>query len=158
MDLIKQIREKLADRWIPDFYREHIRTARTRSFKMDIPERENRPTIHETLLGMEIKVGSVRIYCPDEGTARYVSVFAGLGCREIAIPYDITTLPDFADRLEAAWQQTVGALNELTASSSPQVRGKARAGLIRAMRNEIAQIGAGEAMPLFDRSTRQRKT
>ena len=55
MDGINKIRSEIAGDWIPDIYSESIRPLRTRSFEMDIPERENRPEIFETLLGMELK-------------------------------------------------------------------------------------------------------
>jgi hypothetical protein len=158
MESVNNIRSKLGSNWLPEIYRCEIRPLRTRSFKMDIPSRENAPVIADTLLGKEIKVGIKRIYCPDEPMARYLSIFAQLGCRDVAVPYDITKISVYTNMLEHAWQATISEIEAETAGMSPQGRGRVRAAVIRAMRDEIAKIGAGEAMPLFDRSTRQRKS
>lgn len=156
MDGITKIRAEIARDWIPDIYSESIRPLRTRSFEMDIPERENRPEMFETLLGMELKVGRRRFACPDANTARYLYVFACLGCRNIAVPYDITVLGGLADRFEDAWKTSVDVLERHTLGLSPQQKGRVRAALVRSMRDEIKAAGAGDVMPLFNRSTKQR--
>jgi hypothetical protein len=157
MEAIAKIRVEIGSDWIPDIYSESIRPLRTRSFEMDIPERENRPEIFETLLGMELKVGRRRFACPDANTARYLYVYASLGCRKIAVPYDITALGGLAERLEQAWNKTVEVLEKHTQGLSPQQKGRVRAALIRSMRDEINAAGAGDLMPLFNRSTKQRQ-
>src|SRR5262245_26391338 len=106
MDVILQIKDALGTEWIPAIYR-NIRDGRTRSYKMDIPRRENRAEILHTLLGIELKVGKMRLSCPDLSTARYLRVFARIGCGDVAIPYNITEIPALADRLESAWQRTL---------------------------------------------------
>lgn len=158
MDLLTQIREKLDSDWIPYIYEENIRPLRTRSFEMDIPERENSPVVLHTLLGVELKIGRSRLSCPDLGTARYLAVFAAFGCQKVAVPYDITAIPQLADQLENAWTVTFKTLEDLTRSESPQIAGRTRARIVKAIRDEIAAIGAGERMPLFNTSTRQRET
>src|SRR5690349_2999275 len=92
---------------IADIYSQKIRTIRTRSCALEIPERENEVAILHTLLGIELKVGSHRFACPDLPTARYMRVFARLGCREFAIPYDITKISTLADELETSWHRTL---------------------------------------------------
>lgn len=155
MDVVLQIKDALRTEWIPNIYRE-IRAGRTRSYKMDIPRRENRAEILHTLLGIELKVGKMRLSCPDLSTARYLRVFARIGCREVAIPYNITEIPAMADRLESAWQRTLLLFEDSAQGRSPQVKGKMRAALIKSLRGEIEEAGAGEMMPAFDRETRQR--
>src|SRR5678815_3050191 len=86
-------------------YAEKIRTLRTRSYSLEIPERENDVGILHTLLGIELKVGRRRFASPDLATARYMRVFARLGCREFAVPYDITKISTLADELETSWQR-----------------------------------------------------
>lgn len=157
MDVIQQIRSGMGKDWISAIYEEQIRPGRTRSFKMDIPESENAPAILHTLLGTELKVGRLRVHCPDLGTARYLLIFATLGCREVAVPYDITTIPAMADSLTTALDRTFEAFNALTGKESPQARGRMRSKLVRTLREEIKAIGAGEMMPLFNRSTKQRQ-
>ena len=158
MDIIQQIRSNLSKDWISVIYEEQIRPMRTRSFKMEISERENAPAILHTLLGTELKVGRLRIHCPDLGTARYLLIFATLGCREIAVPYDITKVPAIADTLTTALDRIFEVFNTLTKKDSPQARGRMRSKLIRTLREEIKSIGAGEMMPLFNRSTKQRQS
>lgn len=148
--------ENLDDAWIPAIYREKIRSQRTRAYEMDVPEKENAAEILFTLLGIELKIGKKRFACPDLATARYLSVFARLGCRSVAIPYDITKISVLADELEVAWQKMMLVHAESSAKLSPQARGRMRATLVRQIREQIAEIGAGEKMPVFKNSTKQR--
>ncbi|HMQ02290.1 MAG TPA: hypothetical protein PKD26_00035 [Pyrinomonadaceae bacterium] len=157
MTLPDQI-ETLHDIWIPAIYRDKVRTQRTRSYEMEIAERENRAEVLFTLLGIELKVGKRRFSCPDLATARYLLVFARLGCVKIAIPYDITKISVLADELEVAWQTLLLKIEKEGRPASPQLRGRRRAALIRRIREEIADLGAGEIMPEFKTSTRQRNS
>ena len=156
MDIAADIRRHLGDDWIGAIYRE-IREGRTRSLGLDYPERENQAEIQYTLLGIELKVGKRRFAAPDLATARYMRVFARIGCREFAVPYDITQISAIADRLETSWQNTLLLLDERTKHVTPRSRSLSRSKLIKSLRNELIKIGAGEMMPLFDRETRQRK-
>jgi hypothetical protein len=158
MKTLTSIIEQLRDAWIPAIYREKVRTQRTRSYEMEIPERENAPEILHTLLGIELKVGKRRLACPDLATARYLTVFARLGCRSVAIPYDITKISILADELEVAWHKLVLRNEELNSGKLPQAVGRSRSALIKQVRSELAEIGAGEKMPEFKRSTKQRST
>ena len=117
---------------------------------LDIPERENHADIMHTLLGIELKVGRHRFACPDLATARYMQVFARIGCREFAIPYDITKISTLADRLETAWQRSLLILESREAS--PRLKTL----LLREIRSQLASIGPGEKMPQFNQSTKQR--
>ena len=156
MDIASDIRRHLADEWIGAVYRE-IRDGRTRSVRLEHPERENQAEIQYTLLGIELKVGKRRFAAPDLATARYMRVFARIGCREFAVPYDITQISAIADRLETSWQTTLLLLDDRTKHLSQRSRSLTRSKLIKTLREEIAKIGAGELMPLFNRETRQRK-
>lgn len=157
MTLRSNIREKLGPEWLPDIYREKVRSQRTRSFTFDIPQKENRVEIQYTLLGIELKVGKKRFTCPDLATARYMQVFARIGCRQFAIPYDITQTTPLADQLETAWQKLLLIISngiELPSSSSAS---RSRSSMITDVRNELNQIGPGDVMPEFTPSTKQRK-
>jgi hypothetical protein len=123
MKIIEQIFEKLDGTTISAIYREKVRSQRTRAFEMAIPARENVAEILFTLLGIELKVGKLRIACPDLATARYLSVFARLGCREIAIPYDITRISVLADELEVALQKTLLVHDQVAGTTSPAAFG-----------------------------------
>ena len=149
-DVVYEVKAELEDDWLPTIYGQKVRSQRTRAYTLDVPPRENRAEIQYTLLGIELKIGRKRFSCPDLATARYLRVFARVGCREFAIPYDITQISPVADELETSWQRSLLLLDQMDQNS-------ARTKLVKTMRDEIAAIGPGEAMPLFDRETRQRK-
>lgn len=157
MDIAAEISARFADEWLPKIYKEKIRSLRTRAYKLDIPERENQAEIQYTLLGIELKVGKRRFACPDLATARYLRIFARLGCREFAIPYDITQISPAADELETSWQRTLLHLDEATKDRPTRSVSQARSKLIRDIRHKLIEIGAGDAMPLFNTATRQRE-
>jgi len=156
MDLAAEIRSEMGDDWLPTIYHEKIRSGRTRSVSIDVPERENTAIIEYTLLGIELKVGKRRLTCPDLSTARYMRVYARLGCRDFAIPYDITQISGFADELETSWRRIDLLIDKLTPDASARSRSLARTKVIRAIRDQLREIGPGELMPIFDRETRQR--
>lgn len=150
MDVIAEIRAEMADEWLPVIYSVKVRSQRTRSYRLDISKREHSPVIQYTLLGVELKVGRKRFACPDLATARYIRVFARLGCREFALPYDISRISGLADELETSWQR----LLLIQEKHAPGERTK----LLKTIRDEITAIGPGEPMPLFDRETRRSPT
>ncbi len=157
MDVAADIIEKLSvEEWLPEIYRSKVRSQRTRSFRLEIPKRENRALIQHTLLGIELKVGNQRFSCPDLSTARYLQIFARLGSTEIAVPYDITKISTVADELESAWQKILLLIDEAAKEKTSPVRGRMRSALIKQMREEIEEIGAGSLMPEFKQSTKQR--
>jgi hypothetical protein len=146
MDTVAQIRASLGDEWLPSVYEHKVRSQRTRAYHLDIPKRDNSPQIQYTLLGIELKVGRRRFACPDLATARYLRVFARIGCTDFAVPYDISQISGIADELETAWQRALLVAEETNLRSA----------VVKVMRDEIARIGPGEPMPLFDRETKQR--
>ncbi len=158
MDIAAEIRSSLADEWLPVIYERKIRSQRTRSIRLEISSRENNPEIQYTLLGIELKVGRRRFACPDLATARYMRVFARIGCSDFAIPYDITRISAAADELETSWQRTLLVLAELTKGRPSRSVSQFRSKLIRVIRESLAAIGAGDAMPKFDQQTKQRGT
>lgn len=157
MRIEAKIRERLADDWLPSVYAEKVRSQRTRSVHIDVRERENRVEIQYTLLGIELKAGKQRFACPDLAAARYMRVFARIGCRDFAIPYDITQVSAAADDLETAWQRTLILIEEMTRGKRSKSVSEIRSKLVKSIREETREIGPGDAMPRFDRETRQRK-
>jgi hypothetical protein len=157
MDIASEIRARLADEWIAAIYKQKVRSQRTRAIKLEVPERENLADIQYTLLGIELKVGKRRFACPDLAAARYMRVFARIGCREFALPYDITQISAAADELETSWQRCLLLLKESTSGRPTRGEAQARSKLVKLMRSDLNEIGAGDIMPLFDRETRQRK-
>lgn len=157
MAVAEEIAASMGGDWLPTMYEEKVRTLRTRSYEFEVPRRENSAEIQYTLLGIELKVGKHRMACPDLSTARYLRVFARLGCSSVAVPYDVSAIPGLADQLEHSWQKTILHIREKTKGSSQAARARIRSLTVSAIRDEIAKIGAGEKMPLFKTSTKQRK-
>ena len=156
MDIIGDIREKLGAEWLPEIYRAKVRTQRTRALQLDVPKKENLAIIQHTLLGIELKVGNQRLTCPDLSTARYLQVFARLGCQNVAVPYDITKISTLADELESSWQKILLLLESSATDKTAAVKGRMQANSIKEIRLEIEEIGAGSLMPEFRQSTKQR--
>jgi hypothetical protein len=156
MEIAAEIRENLGEEWIPNIYQNKVRTQRTRAHRLEIIERENRAIVQHTLLGVELKVGNTRFSCPDLSTARYLQIFARLGCSNIAVPYDITKISTLADELESSWHKTLLLFEKMIVDKTSPVRGRMRSSLIKEIRQEIDKIGAGSLMPEFKQSTKQR--
>jgi hypothetical protein len=157
MTVAEEIASSMGLEWLPTIYSEEVRSLRTRSYALEIPRKENRASIQHTLLGIELKVGRMRMTCPDLSTARYLRVFARLGCSEVAIPYDISQIPQLADELESSWQKTLLLVTEKAKGRSQAAGSRMRSLVVTSIRDEIATIGAGEKMPLFNTKTRQRE-
>lgn len=137
--------------WLPELYRTLVRKQRTRAVSLIIPAKENSPEIIYTLLGIELRVGRSRFACPDLATARYMRIFARIGCGKFAIPYDITRVSTVADKIETAWHHTLLRLEILTAELPLSTAKRARTALVKRIRDEITDIGPGEMMPEFKR-------
>ena len=103
LSVAQKIQEQLGETWLPRIYRERVRKLRTRSYHFENPSASARVVIQHTLLGVELKVGRRRLLCPDLATARYLSVFARIGSKDVAVPYDITKISHLADELESSW-------------------------------------------------------
>lgn len=156
MDLAAEIRASMGGDWIPQIYEEKVRSGRTRSLSIEVPQRENAAFIEYTLLGIELKIGKRRFSCPDLATARYMRVFARIGCSEFAVPYDITRISIIADEMETSWQRTLLLVDGLSRDKTRRSQSLARSKTVRAILEQLKEIGPGERMPSFDRQTRQR--
>ena len=151
----EQIRELLGDVWLSRIYRERILKLRTRSYHFDIAGVPKRIVIQHTLLGVELKVGRKRLLCPDLATARYLSVFARLGCQDVAVPYDITKISQLADELESSWYRMLLLVDQEARAKSASFRSRVRGSLVAQLRAEINEAGAGPRVPEFKQSTRR---
>jgi hypothetical protein len=155
-EAITKVRDEIGQEWLSTLYQTKVRTLRTRAYKMPLKERDHSTEIQHTLLGVELKVGNIRLSCPDLATARFIQVFARIGCTEIAIPYDISKISVLADELESAWQKLLLLIEKATENKTAQIRSRVRATLARDLRTEIMEIGAGALMPEFKTSTKQK--
>ncbi len=93
--------------------------------------------------------------CPDLATARYLAVFARLGCPQVAIPYDITKISQVADELESSWHRMLLLSDQQAAGRTAAFRARLRRQLIGKVRDDITEAGAGKRMPEFRKSTKQ---
>ena len=150
------IQEQLGESWLPRIYRERILKLRTRSYHFESDKPAARVDIQHTLLGVELKVGRRRLLCPDLATARYLSVFARLGCQDVAVPYDITKISHLADELESSWYRMLLLVEQEARAESARFKGRLRGLLLAKIRAEIVEAGAGTRVPEFRQSTKQR--
>lgn len=153
-----QVRATLDDEWLPHLYAAHIMALRTRSHHLEIAERENVVEVQHTLLGVELKIGRRRLLCPDFSTARYLAAFARIGCKDVAVPYDITQISRLAGEIESSWQRMLLLIAQAAGERSVSFRARVRALLVKSVRDEIKEAGAGAAIPQFNQNTKQRRS
>jgi len=152
----EKLREELGETWLPRIYRERILKLRTRSYHFDKPSASPRVLIQHTLLGVELKIGRRRLLCPDLATARYLSVFARVGCSDVALPYDITKISRLADELESSWYRMLLLVEQEGRVQTPTFKARLRGLLLARIRAEIQEAGAGTRVPEFRQNTKQR--
>jgi len=150
------IQEQLGESWLPRIYRDRILKLRTRSYHFENAKPSARVDIQHTLLGVELKVGRRRLLCPDLATARYLSVFARLGCQDVAVPYDITKISHLADELESSWYRMFLLVEQEARAKSARFKARLRGLLIAKIRETIKEAGPGTRVPEFRQETRQR--
>jgi hypothetical protein len=155
-EVAAEVQAILGEAWLAHIYRERIRKGRTRAYEFAELGKNARVEIQHTLLGVELKAGRRRLLCPDLATARYLSVFARLGCPRVAVPYDITKISQLADELESSWHRMFLLVEHSAAAKSEAFKSRVRKILIDEIRAEIADAGAGASAPEFQQSTRQR--
>jgi hypothetical protein len=151
-----QVETEMKQSWLGQIYRERILTMRTRSYHFGVLRGKLRVDIQHTLLGVELKVGRRRLLCPDLATARYLSVFARAGCKEVAIPYDITRISLLADELESSWYRMLLLADKKVADHSDSFKTRIRGLLIAKLRAEVTAAGVGASVPQFKQTTKQR--
>ena len=154
--IAEEIGQLLDERSIESIYRQKILTGRTRQYEMKPPNRAAPVEIIHTLLGVELKVGNRRLLCPDLATARYLSVFARLGCELIAVPYDITSISRLADELESSWYRMLLLVERTAEGRSMRMRRMVEQHLIARARQSIAEAGAGPKYPAFAQPARRK--
>ena len=156
-DIAAEIKKQMGDQALDILYRDKILAQRTRQYELRAPARNARVEILHTLLGIELKIANRRLLCPDLATARYLSVFARLGCDCVAVPYDITQVSRIADELESSWHRTMLLIEHFTVDRSERLRANVRARILEDARANIAALGAGTKVPQFNQNTRQRR-
>jgi len=153
---LDQIKTALNDSWLPQVYVERVLKSRTRAYEFPKLPQNAKVEIQHTLLGIELKAGRRRMLCPDLATARYLSVFARIGCQRVAVPYDITRISLIADALESSWHRMLLVSDEITSGRDHAFRARVQRQIIAKVRDEITEAGAGPRVPQFKQSTKQR--
>jgi len=153
---VQQVKDQLGEGWLPAIYRDRVLKLRTRSYHFETLKPGARVTIQHTLLGVELKVASRRLLCPDLATARYLSVFARAGCKDVAVPYDITKVSRLADELESSWYRMLLLIDSEASEKGEKFKKRLRGLLFADLRAEIAAAGYGTRVPVFNQDTKQR--
>jgi hypothetical protein len=124
---------------LPDLYRDLINRVRVRA--VHLPGRISRPRVVSTLLGHELILGNWRKGCPDTSTARFLRVFAALGCRAAFVPYNPVDTAGILPQLEAAGADLEQRLSDLVpAGSSPRRLAAIRQRLYRRLADRLASM------------------
>jgi hypothetical protein len=155
-DIVAEIENQLAGQSIAAIYRAKIISQRTRQYELKASSKNSIVEILHTLLGIELKIANRRLLCPDLATARYLLIFARIGCEVIAVPYDITQTSRLADELESSWHRMLLLVEHFAAGRSNRLRSTIKRKLIENTRNQILQLGAGSKFPQFNQKTKQR--
>ena len=155
-DIVAEIGRQLGDQSIAAIYERKILTQRTRRYELKASTRNPTVEVLHTLLGIELKIGNRRLLCPDLATARYLSVFALVGCDVIAVPYDITRISHLADELESSWHRMLLLVAHFAVGRSDRLQTVVKRRLIDGMRAEINRLGGGAKYPQFNQKTKQR--
>ncbi len=121
-DIAAEILRQVGDNSVSSIYRASVISERTRQYELNSPQKPTSIEVLHTLLGIELKIGNRRLLCPDLATARYLAVFARLGCERIAVPYDITRISRIADELESSWHRAMLLADHFTMERSQRLR------------------------------------
>ncbi len=156
-DVASEIERQMGEARIETIYRKKVLAQRTRRYELNAAGKASRVEVLHTLLGIELKIGNRRLLCPDLATARYLAVFARLGCDQVAVPYDITQISRIADEMESLWHRMMLFVDHFTAGRSARLQVSVRRRLIENARTEINRLGAGSKYPQFDQKTSQRR-
>jgi len=154
-DIAARVAQQMGESSISAIYKDRVRSQRTRQYELRATTKTVPVSVLHTLLGIEIKIGNRRLLCPDLATARYLSVFARLGCDLITVPYDITQVSSVADELESSWHRMMLLIDHLTEGRSRKLRAMVERRLINETRSAIADTGAGSKFPDFNQPRRR---
>ena len=83
-ELAKQIQSELGESWLPLIYRDRVLKLRTRSYHFENLKPSEKVGDPAHAPGRGTESWSPAIFCPDLATARYLSVFARAGCKDVA--------------------------------------------------------------------------
>ncbi len=141
----RHIFEGLAEPGLDDLYASLVIGRRTR--RVDLPGRVCRAGIMKTLLGYEVKLGSVRKSCPDEVTARDLAVFGSLGLDSVLIPYNPVETAAVLPAIERAFAALEPAVRSFAVQNGrPERTAALRRRLFRRLAQRIRALSAGAVL------------
>lgn len=134
------------DKGLLEIYCAQVLPVKTRT--IHLLGRKCTARIIHTLLGFEVQASYKRIHCPDRVTARYLRLFAELGCRIIKLPYDPTVTARVLPDLEASIERLLEVVR--TRFTKRQLRLYVTRELFRLMRAQLQKSTAALAVPPVD--------
>ena len=155
-EILAEIARQLGEDSIQNIYEQHVLSGRTRRYELRAVGKADEVEIIHTLLGIELKIGKRRLICPDLASARYLAVFARVGCDSVAMPYDITKISFVADKLESSWHQMCLLVEHLARDRGARSRSLIKRRVISDLRVKIAELGAGKDYPEFPAPMRRK--
>jgi len=112
--LTQNILDRIGEDNLATFYQHRI--ASVPCYSLDLPKPEEPIKIENSLFGWRLKIGKKTIDCPSEAQARYLRVFAEMGCDQTLVPKDDAYLSSIVNQWETLFEKAQAALQEHTSS------------------------------------------
>jgi hypothetical protein len=112
--LTQNILDRIGEDNLATFYQHRIATVPC--YSLDLPKPEEPIEIENLLFGWRLKIGKKAIDCSSETQARYLRVFAEMGCDQTLVPKDDAYLSSIVNQWESLFEKAQAALQEHTSS------------------------------------------
>jgi len=112
--LVQNVLDRIGEDNLATFYKDRIATVPC--YSLDLPKPEEPIEIENLLFGWRLKIGKKAIDCSSETQARYLRVFAEMGCDQTLVPKDDTYLSSIVNHWESLFEKAQAALQEHTSS------------------------------------------
>jgi type I restriction enzyme M protein len=112
--LAQNVLDRIGEDNLATFYKHRI--AAVPCYSLDLPKPEKPIKIENSLFGWRLKIGKKTIDCPNEAQARYLRVFAEMGCDQTLVPKDDAYLSSIVNQWESLFEKAQAALQEHTSS------------------------------------------
>jgi len=112
--LTQNILDRIGEDNLATFYKHRI--AAVPCYGLDLPKPEEPIKIENSLFGWRLKIGKKAIDCSSEAQARYLRVFAEMGCDQTLVPKDDAYLSSIINQWESLFEKAQAALQEHTSS------------------------------------------
>jgi type I restriction enzyme M protein len=112
--LVQNVLDRIGEDNLVTFYQHRI--AAVPCYSLDLPKPEEPIEIENSLFGWRLQIGKKAIDCSSEAQARYLRVFAELGCDQTLVPKDDAYLSSIMNQWESLFEKAQAALQEHTSS------------------------------------------